>query len=132
MREGGCHCGGVRYRVEGEPVYSAFCHCSDCRASAGAPVVGWMAFKEEQLSMVSGELSTFTGQTGSQRQFCPVCGTGLFFRNAVALPGLVDVQLATLDSAADEAPQAHVQCADRLPWMKDLGGLPEFERYAGG
>lgn len=132
MREGGCHCGEVRYAVEGEPIHNSLCHCADCRASAGAPVVGWMAFREKQLTVRSGALTTFEGKTGSRRQFCPTCGTGLFFRNATFLPGLVDIQSATLDSAADEMPQAHVQCADRLPWMEDLSALPEFARYPGG
>jgi len=26
--EGGCQCGAVRYRVSGEPVMAALCHCS--------------------------------------------------------------------------------------------------------
>ena len=31
MLTGGCHCGAIRYEVEGEPQHSALCHCSDCR-----------------------------------------------------------------------------------------------------
>lgn len=131
MREGGCQCGAVRYEAEGDPVYSALCHCDDCRASAGAPMVAWTAYKEEQVSVKSGALSTYEGRSGSFRQFCPTCGTGLFFRNAAVLPGLVDVQSATMDDAADHAPQLHVQTADRLPWMTEIGALPEFERYPG-
>jgi len=131
MRSGGCQCGEVRYEAEGDPVYSALCHCSDCRASSGAPAVAWMAFREEQVSLKSGALSTYAGKGESRRQFCPHCGTGLFFRNAEMLPGLVDVQLATLDDARADAPMLHVQCAERLPWMTQLGELPEFERYPG-
>ena len=131
MLGGGCQCGAVRYEVSGDPVYHALCHCSDCRASSGAPMIAWMAVREDQLAVKSGALSTYDGKNGSQRQFCPACGTGLFFRNAAMLPGLVDIQSATLDDAGNNAPQLHVQCADRLPWMKQLGELPEFERYPG-
>ncbi|MGC1269282.1 MAG: GFA family protein [Croceibacterium sp.] len=129
--EGGCHCGAVRYRVEGEPAHNALCHCSDCRASSGAPVVGWLAVQEGQLSVLSGELATYTGKTGSQRQFCPTCGTGLFFRNAETLPGIVDIQSATLDNAAAFPPGAQIQCAERLDWMPGVDGLPAFARYPG-
>jgi len=131
MRNGGCQCGAVRYETEGEPVYAAMCHCSDCRASSGAPAVAWMAFPAAQVRIVSGELTTYEGKSGSQRQFCPICGTGLFFRNEATLPGLIDVQLATLDDPAALAPTIHVQCAERLPWMEELNDLPGFARYPG-
>lgn len=129
--EGGCHCGAVRYRIEGEPAHVALCHCSDCRASSGAPAVNWLAVKEGQLEVLAGELSTYTGPTGSERQFCRICGSGLFFRNAQALPGIVDIQSATLDRPEEQPPQAQIQCAERLAWMEGLAALPQFERFPG-
>jgi hypothetical protein len=129
---GGCHCGAVRYEVEGDPHHNAICHCEDCRASAGAPMVAWYCVKEEQFRQTSGEVSQFEGTPGAERQFCPICGTGLFYRNAAMLPGLVDIQAATLDNAGALAPTVQVQCADRLPWMTSLGEMPEFERFPGG
>lgn len=129
---GGCQCGAVRYEIEGEPAHNAVCHCADCRAAAGAPMVTWLAVKEDQFSLQQGELTTYNGKNGAERQFCPTCGTGLFYRNAGMLPGIVDVQSATLDDAAAFPPGAQIQCAERLPWMEDLAALPEFERYPGG
>ena len=99
-RSGGCHCGEVRYEVEGEAVYHALCHCEACRASSGAPMVGWFCITEGQLRQTSGEVTQFQGTPGAERQFCPRCGTGLFYRNAKMLPGLVDIQSATFDDAA--------------------------------
>lgn len=131
-RSGGCRCGEVRYEVTGEPVYHAICHCEACRASAGAPMVSWYATKEEQFTLKSGEPKTFEGTPGAQRSFCPRCGTGLFYRNATALPGLVDIQSSTFDDAGEHAPGVQVQCAERLPWMTRLGEMPEFERFPGG
>ena len=131
VRSGGCQCGAARYETQGEPVYAAMCHCSDCRASSGAPAVAWMAFRQEQVTLLFGELTTYVGSSGSQRQFCPLCGTGLFFRNDATLPGLIDVQLATLDDPGANPPAIHVQCAERLPWMENLADLPAFARYPG-
>lgn len=131
MRTGGCHCGAVRYEAAGEPMHHALCHCSDCRASSGAPAVGWIAFAEDQVRVTQGTLSTYTSQVGSARQFCPVCGTGLFFRNPEFLPGIVDIQSATLDSIAEDAPGAHIQVAEMLPWFDRLGELPRFARFPG-
>ncbi|MFN3945609.1 MAG: GFA family protein [Allosphingosinicella sp.] len=131
MLEGGCHCGAVRYRIEGEVMHAALCHCGDCRRHAGAPVVGWTMMRREQLSF-SGEVVTYASSEHGRRQFCPRCGTGLFFVNEEALPGLVDVQLATLDDAEALPPQAHIQVAERLGWMKTAGALPEYERFPPG
>ena len=132
MHQGGCQCGKVRYEVSGELVHHALCHCGDCRLSAGAPMVAWLAVQESQLTLLSGELSTYEGKNGAVRQFCPICGTGLFYRNAVVLPGIADIQSVTLDDTAQLAPAAHIQCAERLPWMAKLDEMPEFERFPGG
>ena len=34
---GGCACGAVRYRLEGEPQVVGLSHCTDCRKETGAP-----------------------------------------------------------------------------------------------
>ncbi|NND49557.1 MAG: GFA family protein [Rhizobiales bacterium] len=127
--EGGCHCGAVRYAVGGEAVHAALCHCSDCRKSSGAPMVGWVAFRDGSFSVTKGEAKTRNSSGASMRSFCPECGTGLWFRNAEHLPGIVDVQLATLDNPDAIAPQAHIQTAERIDWMKEAHRLPEFERF---
>lgn len=131
VRTGGCQCGAVRYEAAGDPQHHAVCHCADCRASSGAPLVGWMAFASEQVRVTQGAPVTYAGKNGARRQFCAVCGTGLLYTNAEMLPGITDIQSATLDTAADEVPGAQIQCAERLPWIDDLAGLHRFERYPG-
>lgn len=130
-RSGGCQCGAVRYEATDDPQHHAVCHCADCRASAGAPMVGWMAFASEQVSVTQGAPTTYAGKNGARRQFCPTCGTGLFYTNAEMLPGIIDIQSATLDTAADEVPGAQIQCAERLAWIDDLAALHRFDRYPG-
>jgi len=56
----------------------------------------------------------------------------LFFRNEQFLPGLVDIQAATLDDGDKVAPQAQVQCAERLSWVTEINELPAFDRFPGG
>lgn len=130
MLEGGCHCGAVRYRMTEEVVYSAFCHCEDCRRCAGAPVVGWAAVKRDQIE-IQGETTDYQSSENGTRSFCGRCGTGLFYVNEVVLPGLIDVQIATLDEPERLPPQIHVQVADRIGWMETADQLPRFERYPG-
>ena len=51
---GGCHCGAIRYQVEGELIVHALCHCADCRRHAGAPMVGWSMYAEDALKVTKG------------------------------------------------------------------------------
>ena len=51
MPSGGCHCGAVRYTVEGEPAHAALCHCRDCTRCAGAQMVGWALFPREAVTI---------------------------------------------------------------------------------
>jgi hypothetical protein len=130
-RSGGCHCGAIRYDVDGEPQHVALCHCSDCRRSAGAPMVSWAAFTEDALTVTQGQTITFNSSGAAMRSFCGTCGTGLFYRNADMLPGIVDIQSVTLDDPEALPPDAHIQVAERLHWMDDLDSLTRFERFPG-
>lgn len=130
-QQGGCHCGAVRYEVSGTPKYTAICHCDDCRKSAGAPMVAWAAFNKDDFKLLQGEVTTFNSSGASMRSFCPRCGTGVFFVNETNLPGIVDIQSATLDDPQSYAPQIHVQAAEELHYMEGLHDLPKFERYPG-
>jgi hypothetical protein len=128
MLEGGCHCRAVRYRIAGEPQRAGLCHCADCRGTAGAPVVGWAVFRKEQVQS-TGEVATYASSADGRRQFCPRCGTGLFYLNDVMFDGLVDVQIATLDDPDALPPTEQIQLAERIGWMRTAHDLPGFERW---
>jgi len=130
-RSGGCHCGAIRYDVEGEPQHVTLCHCSDCRHSAGAPMVSWATFSEDALTLTRGQPITFNSSGAAMRSFCGTCGSGLFYRNADMLPGMVDIQSVTLDDPEALPPAVHIQVAEQLHWMNDVDSLPRFERFPG-
>ncbi|TCH96965.1 GFA family protein [Roseococcus sp. SYP-B2431] len=128
MLTGGCHCGAIRYEMPEQILHHALCHCSDCRRHAGAPMVGWAMLPAEALK-VSGTPVTYRSSEHGRRLFCGACGTGLFYVNEQMLPGLIDVQSATLDMPEKLPPGAQIQTAERLSWMTTLDQLPGFERY---
>ena len=128
---GGCHCGAVRYEAEGEALTHALCHCKDCRRHAGAPMVGWTMYKESAIRVTKGAPKIYHSSESGRRHFCADCGTGLFYTNETILPGITDIQSGTLDDPDSLPPTAHIQVADRIAWMKDIGTLPEFERFPG-
>ena len=126
---GGCHCGAIRYEVEGDAIVHALCHCSDCRRSAGAPMVGWTMYPLDAVKVLQGAPKAYASSEHGRRHFCPDCGTGLFFTNAVVLPGIIDIQSATYDDPQAVPARAHIQIAERIAWMETAHELPTFERY---
>jgi hypothetical protein len=130
MVKGSCHCGAISYEAAGDPAYSALCHCSDCRKCAGAPMVGWALFPESAVT-ISGQPSLYQSSGNVTRQFCALCGTGLFYTNPVIFPGMIDIQTATLDDQSIFPPAIHVQYAEAAPWMEGAGAMPKIDRYPG-
>lgn len=126
---GGCHCGAIRYQIDGEAITHALCHCSDCRRSAGAPLVGWAMFPEGAVTVTQGTPKIYASSENGRRHFCAACGSGLFYTNAAVLPGITDVQSATFDDPAALPAQVHVQFAEHIPWMGRAHELPKFDRY---
>lgn len=94
-------------------------------------MVGWIAFTHDQVT-ITGDPVTYRSSANGQRQFCGACGTGLFYTNEAVLPGIIDIQSATLDDPAAFPPGAQIQVAERLPWVTTIGDLPEFAHYPGG
>ncbi len=130
MLKGQCHCGAVHYEMTGEVLHHALCHCSDCRRHAGAPMVAWAMVPAEQLR-VTGQPAIYHSSAHGRRHFCAACGTGLFYTNEDSLPGMIDIQTATLDEPDRLPPTAQIQLADRISWMRTAHELPGFERYPG-
>lgn len=93
--------------------------------------MAWAEFPEASLTMIQGEPKTINSSGTAMRSFCGECGTGLFYRNAAILPGIVEVQLATLDAADTLVPTMHIQTAEQLRWMGRAHELPAFERFPG-
>ena len=80
---------------------------------------------------INGEPATYASSEHGRRQFCATCGTGLFYRNAEFLPGIVDIHSGTLDDPEAQPPGAHIMVKERLGWTVDMAKLPEFATYPG-
>lgn len=128
---GQCHCGAIRYRAAGTPKDVALCHCIDCRRSSGAPMVAWAGFAESDVAVTQGTPKTVNSSGTAMRSFCADCGTGLFYRNAELLPGIVEIQSATFDDPDALPPTVQIQTAERIGWMRHAHELPALERFPG-
>ncbi len=127
LREGGCLCGGVRYRVAGERRTSAICHCVSCRRASGAQSVAWVVFPSEAFSFVSGDPAEYRSSAEVSRTFCGRCGTSLTYQRDGSQDS-IDVTAASLDLPDEFPPTRHVWLEDKVGWESVNDGLPRFER----
>jgi hypothetical protein len=112
--EGGCLCGGVRYRLRAEPTQLSDCHCIDCRRASAAPFVAWGAVRKEDIELLAGELRKVP-HAERLRSFAACCGTPLFFQDNEASAS-IDVTIASLDDPESYSPAVAIWTEDRLPW----------------
>src|SRR5438128_1643089 len=78
--EGGCLCGAIRYRVSGAPITTNLCHCTQCRRQTGSPLPAFVTFPLDRFHLLSGEPASYRSSDFAVRQFCPRCGSALFWR----------------------------------------------------
>lgn len=123
--EGGCFCGGLRYRIAGEPRDAAYCHCRMCQRSVGAPVVAWGTWPAERFAWTKGEPHLLASSPHGERFFCRDCGTQLLFRDPTE-PEAVDVNLVTLDDPARFPPTYHIWTDSHVAWFEIGDELPQY------
>jgi hypothetical protein len=129
--EGGCFCKAVRFRVTGDPAYSAICHCVSCRRASGAPTVAWLTFERSQVEFLSGEPRAYRSSPGVVRRFCADCGSQISYETA-ASPGSIDLTTALLDDAAAFAPTREVWVRERLAWQTLNDSLDHYPADSAG
>jgi hypothetical protein len=95
VHRGGCHCGEVRFEVEGEVDSASVCNCSICRVKA---YVHWIVPRERfRLLTSQASLSTYRFGTGvAQHHFCRCCGVAPFYVPR-SHPDQIDVNLRCVE-----------------------------------
>lgn len=127
---GRCACGSVKFAFDNDPDFIANCHCLDCKRASGGEVATFFAVPEDDFTVVSGTTKAFAYVANSgrrlERNFCPECGSRLYTSNLESFPGLIFVQLGTLDHPELIAPRLEMFVMRRLDWQKPLD-LPQFK-----
>ena len=62
--KGSCACGNVKYKVEGNPLFTQACHCKNCKLSTGSSFVIHTMIIEEDFK-ISGDVASIDLPTGS-------------------------------------------------------------------
>ena len=131
--EGGCYCGEVRYRAQGEPMMKAECFCRECQYITGGASVLVMAVPTDGFAITKGSTKRFTRHDSPNavtREFCPNCGTHILTR-APGFPDGVIVKVGSLDDpkAFGGPDSAHFTC-DAQPYHRLPTDIPVFNKWA--
>tara|TARA_R110002020_G_scaffold36894_52_gene111115 strand:- start:9471 stop:9914 length:444 start_codon:yes stop_codon:yes gene_type:complete len=126
---GNCACGAVRFSAEGEPVWAAYCHCTDCRRATGAPVTLWVGFPAADVSWTGTAAQRTTG-TGCVRRWCGDCGSPLSYADATIPGEEIYFAIGAFEAPERIAPRAHAFWASRLPFVAVGDDLPRHDRYS--
>lgn len=73
--QGSCHCGNIRFQVEGEIDGALSCNCSICQRKG--TLLWFKPWQEFNLLTPNAKISSYTfNKHVIQHKFCPVCGVG--------------------------------------------------------
>lgn len=131
---GGCYCGALRYRAEGDPLFKGQCHCRECQYISGGNPNLVMAMPETRFTWEKGAPKQYRRSDLANpvtREFCGECGTHILTR-APAAPGAALLKVGTLDDpSAFGGPQIVIYAVDKQPFHHVPDGVPVFERVPG-
>lgn len=130
IREGGCGCGQVRYRLRGEPIFVNNCHCRLCQQQTGSTSVVNVFTESENVDLLQGDLTEHTVTAGSGGPHvicrCAACGTAVWS----VYPRLgrlgLGVRAGTLDDPGSVTPDAVIFTDSMMPWVALPAGIPAF------
>ena len=130
IRQGGCSCGQVRYRVSGEPIFVNNCHCRLCQQQTGSTSVVNAFFESERVELLEGTLREHIVQAGSGGPHiicrCGECGSAMWsYYPRLGRLG-AGLRAGTLDDPGSLTPDAVIFTESAMPWVTLPEGIPQF------
>ena len=131
VRDGGCSCGAVRYRLTSDPLFVHCCHCLNCQRQTGSAFVINVLIEADRVELAQGEPRSVEvpRDDGSTQEIfrCPECQVALYSR--YGHPAVSFVRAGTLDDPAGVSPDVHIFTRSRLPWVALPESIPAFDVY---
>jgi hypothetical protein len=131
--DGGCLCGGIRFRVSAPPILTMACHCTGCQKLSASAFSLTIVVPSAGFEIVKGE-PVVGGMHGIHRQlYCPHCKNWMF-THPQGLDFMVNVRATMLDDHTWYEPFVEVYTAEKLPWARtgaqhSFSGQPDLAGY---
>ncbi len=123
-RKARCSCGQLRITVKGDPQVVVVCHCTRCQIRTGSVFGVSSYFGDDTVVSIEGNSKTLerTNDAGrkSKRDFCPDCGTTVFWKT-YSFPESTGIAVGCFADPTFPAPKASVWNSSKHDWVN----LPE-------
>ena len=126
VHTGGCQCGAVRFRVDGELGDASVCHCRMCQKAAGNFYLPLVSVRQAKLSWTRVEPKRFQSSNAASRGFCSDCGTPLTYE----APDGVALTIAAFDRPEGIVPVIQWGIEAKLPYADHIPQLPGEDTMA--
>ena len=127
LREGGCRCGQVRFRVGARPLITMACHCTGCQRMTASAFSLSALHQAGEFEVTKGE-PVIGGLHGAARHFfCPHCLSWLFTRPE-GTDDFVNVRATLMDDARGFRPFIETFTSEMLPWAR-TPAVHSFEKF---
>ena len=119
VREGGCSCGAVRYRLASDPMFVHCCHCLNCQRQTGSAFVINLLMEADRVELLAGEpqpVHAPRDDGSTQRIFrCPDCQVAVY--SEYGRPEVLFVRGGTLDEPREIEPDVHIFTKSKVGWV---------------
>ena len=125
--QGGCSCGSVKFKINGElrPVIN--CHCGQCRHTHGH-YAAYTAVGKESMKFVNDYgLKWFRSSNEARRGFCQECGASLFFERFEG--NKISIAAGMLDFSEGLKTVEHIYFDDKPDYYEINDDLPKYSQY---
>lgn len=130
-RTGQCSCGGTRYKLTKDPMFTHVCHCSQCKRQTGTAFVTHVFIETAHFEPISGEIEPVDGPstTGGGHQLfrCSTCQSALYSQYG-GNEKLSLVKGGTLDDLGSITVGAHLWVEAKVPWIDIPPSVPAFHQ----
>ena len=117
---GGCQCGAVRFRVDGELGDASICHCRMCQKAFGGLYAPLVSVRGAKLTWTRGAPKHFKSSNFVARGFCEACGTPLTYQ----APDGVALAIGAFDHPEKIAPVMQFGVEGKIPYADGIPALP--------
>ena len=118
---GGCQCGAVRFRIEGEPGRASICWCRMCQKAFAGPFGALVTVNQADLTWTRDQRATFQSSDAIQRGFCAACGTPLTYEYSA---DKIDLAVFAFDDPSAVEPVVQLAIDSRPAWTEHLADMP--------
>jgi hypothetical protein len=133
VREGGCTCRFVRYRLSSKPMFVHCCHCRWCQRETGASFALNAMIEADRVGLLHGEIETIdtpsSSGKGQKIARCPRCYVAVWSNYAGAGDAVRFVRVGTLDDPDRSPPDIHIFTDSKQPWVVLAPGTPAVPAY---